>query len=109
MLATAQLIVTPPDALCEGQTLARVLRATGNNVYSVELPSKESILVELPARFRSTIWIKRGSYVVVDLIALQDRGNKLAGLIVNVVRDEKAWRKEPYWSVKATSYHMAYR
>jgi probable RNA-binding protein EIF1AD len=96
-LATAQLTITPPDALSEGQTVARVLRATGNNVYSVELSSKESILVELPARFRSTIWIKRGSYVVVDLIALEERGNKLAGEITNVIRDEKAWRKKPYW------------
>jgi probable RNA-binding protein EIF1AD len=37
--------------------------------------------------------------VVVDTSALADRENKLDGEIVNVVRDEKAWRKMPYWYV----------
>ena len=99
VLATAEETLTPPDHLSHNQQVARVVKATGNNVYSVELASKESVLVELPARFRSTIWIKRGSFVLVDTAALQDRGNKLRGEIVNVVRDEKAWRKAPYWYV----------
>lgn len=41
--------------------------------------------------------MKRNSYVVVDTNALDDRDNKLAGEIVNIVRDEKAWRKAPFW------------
>jgi len=97
VLATAEETLTPPDELSEGQQIARVLKATGNNIYAVELPSKTSILVELPTRFRSTIWIKRGSYVVVDMKALENRENKLGGEIINIVRDEKAWRKAPYW------------
>ncbi|KAL2011570.1 hypothetical protein VTN00DRAFT_4288 [Thermoascus crustaceus] len=97
VLATAEETLTPPDELAEGQQIARVIKATGNNIYAVELPSKTSILVELPARFRSTIWIKRGSYVVVDTKALEPRENKLGGEIINIVRDEKAWRKAPYW------------
>ncbi|RMJ28760.1 factor eIF1A-like protein [Aspergillus sp. HF37] len=97
VLATAEETLTPPDQLSEGQRIARVIKATGNNVYQVELPSKESVLVELPARFRSTIWMRRGSYVLIDTTAIQDRDNKLAGEIVNIVRDEKEWRKAPYW------------
>lgn len=97
MLATAEETMTPPDELQAGQQLARVIKATGNNIYSVETPSKESLLVELPARFRSTIWMRRGSYVVIDTNALEGRDNKLNGEIVNIVRDEKAWRKAPYW------------
>lgn len=97
MLATAEETLFPPTALTEQQRIARVIKAAGNNLYSVELPSEESLLVELPARFRSTIWIKRGSYVVVDMEALEDRGNKLGGEIINVVRDEKAWRKADFW------------
>lgn len=97
VLATAEETLTPPDELAPGQTIARVIKATGNSIYSIELPSKESVLVELPARFRSTIWMKRGSYVVVDTNALEERDNKLHGEIVNIVRDEKAWRKAPYW------------
>ncbi|EFR03198.1 hypothetical protein MGYG_06197 [Nannizzia gypsea CBS 118893] len=97
MLATAEETLYPPPALEEGQTIARVVKATGNNIYSVELPSKESILVELPARFRSTIWMKRGTFVVVDSTALEERDNKLSGEIVNIVRDDKAWRKADFW------------
>jgi probable RNA-binding protein EIF1AD len=97
VLATAEETLTPPDQLSEGQRIARVIKATGNNVYQVELPSKESVLVELPARFRSTIWMRRGSYVLIDTTALEDRDNKLAGEIVNIVRDEREWRKAPYW------------
>lgn len=97
LLATAEETLFPPDTLSEQQQIARVVKATGNNLYSVELPSKVSLLVELPAKFRSTIWIKRGSYVVVDTDALEDRDNKLDGEITNVVRDEKAWRKAAYW------------
>ncbi|EGE05619.1 hypothetical protein TEQG_04628 [Trichophyton equinum CBS 127.97] len=97
MLATAEETLYPPTALEEGQSIARVVKATGNNVYSVELPSKESILVELPARFRSTIWMKRGTFVVVDSTALEERDNKLSGEIVNIIRDDKAWRKADFW------------
>jgi hypothetical protein len=46
-----------------------------------------------------TVWIKRGSFVVVDTSAMADRENKLDGEIVNIVRDEKAWRKMAYWYV----------
>jgi probable RNA-binding protein EIF1AD len=97
VLATAEETLVPPEQLSEGQQIARVIRATGNNVYSVELPSKKNILAELPSKFRSTIWMKRGSYIVVDTKALDDRENKLGGEIVNVVRDEKAWRKASFW------------
>ncbi|PGG95853.1 hypothetical protein AJ79_09834 [Helicocarpus griseus UAMH5409] len=97
LLATVEETLTAPDSLSESQKVAKVIKATGNNIYSVELPSKESILVELPAKFRSTIWIKRGSYVLVDMAALEERDNKLSGEIINIVRDEKAWRKAPYW------------
>ncbi|BCR98021.1 putative eukaryotic translation initiation factor eIF1a-like protein [Aspergillus luchuensis] len=97
VLATAEETMFPPDELPQGHLIARAIKATGNNIYSVELPSKESVLVELPARFRSTIWIKRGSYVVIDANALEGRDNKLKGEIVNIVRDEKAWRKAPFW------------
>ncbi|ODM17983.1 hypothetical protein SI65_06771 [Aspergillus cristatus] len=97
VLATAEETLTPPDELSQGQTIAKVIKATGKNIYQVEFPSKESVLVELPARFRSTIWMKRGSFVVVDTNALEDRDNKLQGEIVNIVRDEKAWRKAPFW------------
>ncbi|KAJ4301599.1 hypothetical protein N0V90_003692 [Kalmusia sp. IMI 367209] len=100
--ATVEETLTPPDALSDTQAIARITKAAGNNLYNAELPNSKSVLVELEAKFRSTIWIKRGSYVVVDTEALADRDNKLDGEIVNVVRDEKAWRKMGYWPKEFT-------
>jgi len=97
--ATVEETLNPPSALTSNQAIARIIKVAGNNLYNAELLSGERVLVELEARFRSTIWIKRGSYVLVDLESLADRENKLDGEIVNVVRDEKAWRKMGYWYV----------
>ena len=93
----AEETVTPPESLSSSQTIARVKQASGNNLYQLELPSSKVVLGELPARFRSTIWIKRGSFVLVDTAALAGRDNKLGGEIINVIRDEKSWRKRSYW------------
>lgn len=102
VLAAAEESLTPPDALTDSQSVARVVKAEGNNLYTCELPNKKPILVELEARFRSTIWIKRGGFVLVDLASFVP-GNRVVGEIVNVVRDEKAWRKQPYWLVPSVS------
>ncbi|KAH7394876.1 hypothetical protein DE146DRAFT_63972 [Phaeosphaeria sp. MPI-PUGE-AT-0046c] len=107
LLATIDSTVTPPDSLPSGHSIARITTAAGNNLYNAELPDGKPVLAELEAKFRSTVWIKRGSYVVVDTSALADRDNKLDGEIVNVVRDEKAWRKMAYWPkefVKKSTY-----
>tara|TARA_R110002003_G_scaffold267_5_gene17921 strand:- start:6855 stop:7211 length:357 start_codon:yes stop_codon:yes gene_type:complete len=101
LLATIDSTVTPPDVLPHSHVIARITTAAGNNLYNAELPGGKPILAELEAKFRSTVWIKRGSYVLVDTSALADRENKLDGEIVNVVRDEKAWRKMAYWYVDA--------
>ncbi|KAL9610735.1 MAG: hypothetical protein Q9167_004598 [Letrouitia subvulpina] len=96
-LATANETINPPARLEEGHVIARIKKIEGNSLYDVELPSKEALLVELPPRFRSQIWIKRGSFVIVDTAAFAARNNKLDGQIANVIRDEKQWRKQPYW------------
>lgn len=98
LLATAQETSSPPASLDDNHAIARVRKAEGKNLYLVELPQRtDPLLVELPARFRSQIWIKRGGYVLVDTAAFLDRENKLDGEIVNVVREEKEWRKQSYW------------
>jgi len=103
ILAAAEESTTPPDGLTSTQSLARVAQAEGNNLYTCELPGAggepTKILVELASRFRNTIWIRRGGYVLVDLTSNKSRksGSRVDGDIINVVRDEKTWRKQRYW------------
>lgn len=95
--AVAEETLYPPTALEPGQQIARVKQAAGKNLYHVELSDGSPLLAELPSKFRSTIWMKRGSYVLVDTSVMADRDNKLGGEIVNLVGDEKAWRKMTWW------------
>ena len=104
---TAEETLNPPIALRDGQNIARIKGAIGKNLYNVELPSSQILLVELEAKFRSTIWLRRGGYVLVDTNTLANRENKIDGEIVNVVRDEKRWSKAAYWPrefVKKTAH-----
>lgn len=111
--ATAELTTSPPTTLAANERIARVLRPAGNNLYHVQYPPQiggedhsndaqdvavvDEALVELHPRFRNAIWLKKGSYVVVDTNAMNGRQNKLGGEIVNVVREEKEWRKVAWW------------
>jgi probable RNA-binding protein EIF1AD len=97
VFAAAEETSSPPSALTSTQSIARVIKAEGNSLYSCSLPDQKKVLVELPSRFRNTIWIKRGGYVLVDTKDADVRQNKLDGEIINVVRDEHLWRKESYW------------
>ncbi|KAL1843185.1 hypothetical protein VTJ49DRAFT_2736 [Mycothermus thermophilus] len=99
ILAAAQESSTPPDELTETQSIARVVKAEGNSIYSCELPNGKPVLVELEPKFRNTIFIRRGGYVLIDLADAQERlkTGRVSGDIINIVRDEKEWRKQPYW------------
>ncbi|KAL1872328.1 hypothetical protein VTK73DRAFT_1559 [Phialemonium thermophilum] len=99
ILAAAEQSATPPDTLTPSQSVAKVVRAEGNSLYTCELPNRRTVLLELEPRFRNTVWIKRGGYVLVDLASADERkGNsRVVGEIINVVRDERQWRKQPYW------------
>ncbi|CAP65338.1 uncharacterized protein PODANS_6_8490 [Podospora anserina S mat+] len=99
ILAAAQETLTPPEELTESQSIARVLQVEGNNLYICELPNTKTIVVELQSRFRGTIFIKRGGYVLVDLASAAERpaASRVVGEIINIVRDEKEWRKQAYW------------
>ncbi|CAG8954505.1 hypothetical protein HYFRA_00004418 [Hymenoscyphus fraxineus] len=97
VVAAAEETSTPPATLTSTQSIARVIKAEGKSLYSCALPNKKTVLVELESRFRNTIWIKRGGFVLVDTKEADVRQNKIDGEIINVVRDEHTWRKESYW------------
>ncbi|CAD6499184.1 BgTH12-04836 [Blumeria graminis f. sp. triticale] len=96
--ATAELTSSPPVELSETQSIARVIKAEGNNLYSCSLSGGgDTLLVELPSCFRNTIWLKRNGFVLIDTKEADVRHNKIGGKIINVVLDERVWRKLPYW------------
>lgn len=98
IMAVADETSSPPATLTQTQSIARIIKAEGNNLYSCSLPKQEkNHLVELPSRFRNTIWLKRGSYVLIDTKEANNRQNKINGEIINILRDEHIWRKQTYW------------
>jgi probable RNA-binding protein EIF1AD len=103
IISAAEETSNPPDELTPTQLIARVIKGEGNSLYSCVLPD-QTILVELEPRFRNTIWIKRGGYVLIDTKEAAVRQNKIAGEIINVVRDERSWRKQSYWWVLLTMF-----
>lgn len=105
VLATYAESSAPPDDLPESHIIARVIKGEGNNLFRVQEAEGMSLLVELPSQFRSTFFLRRGGFVVVNLAAFAERDNKLDGEIVNLVREEKAWRKQSYWPLEFAKKH----
>ncbi|KAI6782794.1 uncharacterized protein J7T54_000937 [Emericellopsis cladophorae] len=97
VLAAAENTLLPPTALSPNQSVVRVIKPEGNNLYTCEFPDTKTRLLELAQRFRNTIWIRRGGFVLAELYEGQSEEVRAKGEIVNVVRSEKQWRKQPYW------------
>ena len=53
----------------EGDLIAYVLGSRGGNLFDVESQDGVVALCRLPTRFRKMVWIKRGSYIVVNQAA----------------------------------------
>ncbi|KAG5928041.1 hypothetical protein E4U53_002766 [Claviceps sorghi] len=101
VLAAAEQTLTPPAALEPNQVLVRVIKPQGNNLYTCQLPNQKPLVLELAQRFRNTIWIRRGGYVLAERYDGPTDG-RAEGEIVNVVREEKLWRRQSYWPQEFT-------
>ena len=73
----------------------------GNNLHEVENELESKFLVTMPTKFRKNVWIKRGSYVLVEEI---DEGDKVKAEIVRVLsaEHEKEFKKHNLWPKKFT-------
>lgn len=79
-----------PEKPTENQCICKANGSRGSNIIEVEKPDGEKTLCLLPAKFRRAIWIRRGSFVIVDTIH-EDEANKnaITGQIVRVLlRDD---------------------
>ncbi|KAG0051432.1 putative RNA-binding protein eif1ad [Gryganskiella cystojenkinii] len=91
-------ILTDIPELESDQRFARVLGSRGKNIHEVQFPDGEELLVNLPPKFRSLVWVKRGSYVIIQPAEEEDK-TKVAGDIAAVLFPDhiKKYKQEGIW------------
>ncbi|KAL9243111.1 hypothetical protein vseg_017039 [Gypsophila vaccaria] len=85
-----------------GQTVMQVLSLRGSNLIEVMDAKGEKSLALFPAKFQKSMWIKRGSFVVVDESGREEAleaGSKVACIVSQVLFHEQVRRleKRPEW------------
>ncbi|KAE9604095.1 hypothetical protein Lal_00001915 [Lupinus albus] len=88
--------------LQNGQTIMQVLSLRGSNLIEVMDAHGEKSLALFPAKFQKSMWMKRGSFVVVDESAKEkalESGCKIACIVSQVLFYEqvRALKKSPEW------------
>jgi len=88
--------------LRDGQGIMQVISLRGSNLIEVMDAKGEKSLALFPAKFQKSMWIKRGSYVVVDISGKEkalESGSKVACIVSQVLFYEqvRAIKKSPEW------------
>ncbi|VDL63473.1 unnamed protein product [Nippostrongylus brasiliensis] len=83
---------TPTD----GDIIAQVRNARGNNLHEVEDQNGEVYVASMPSKFRKAIWIRRGQFVVLRSI---EEGDKVKAEIEHVLDEDNILyiRSENKW------------
>ncbi|UJR38423.1 hypothetical protein I4U23_031091 [Adineta vaga] len=79
--------------------IVKIVAPRGNNLHEVITPNGTMFLVSMPTKFRKTIFIKRGDYVLVEDI---EEGDKVKAEIIQIllrdnikyIRSQNCWPKE---------------
>ncbi|XP_044747777.1 probable RNA-binding protein EIF1AD [Coccinella septempunctata] len=84
---------SPPT---ENQQIVKITESKGNNLHEIETPDKTRFLVSMPVRYRNYMWVKRGSFVIIQPI---EEGVKVKGEIVRVLTSEhiKYFKEDKIW------------
>ncbi|XP_016925061.2 probable RNA-binding protein EIF1AD [Drosophila suzukii] len=86
----------------ENQQIARVLSSRGNNLHEVETAKvEENFLVSMPNKFRKSMWVKRGDFLLIEPI---EEGDKVKAEICKILTPEhvKEYTKAGVWPDKFT-------
>jgi len=88
--------------LRDGQGIMQVVSLRGSNLIEVMDAKGEKSLALFPAKFQKSMWIKRGSFVVVDISGMEkalESGSKVACIVSQVLFYEqvRAFQKSPEW------------
>ncbi|CAG8518737.1 5562_t:CDS:2 [Dentiscutata heterogama] len=95
---TTNQILTSNLIPTETQKIARVLGSRGKNLHEVQYYDGTVTLCILPPKFRSLVWVKRGSYVIIEPLE-PDKVKKIGGEIVHILFPEhvKHLKSEGIW------------
>ncbi|XP_076916739.1 uncharacterized protein LOC143576560 [Bidens hawaiensis] len=85
-----------------GQSIMQVVSLRGSNLIEVIDAKGESALAIFPAKFQKSMWIKRGSFVVVDDSGREEAvesGRKVTCVVLQVLFHEqvRVLQKSPEW------------
>ncbi|CAI0469311.1 unnamed protein product [Linum tenue] len=88
--------------LQDGQSIMRVLSLRGSNLIEVADTKGEKSLALFPAKFQKSMWIKNGSFVVVDGSGKEkaiESGSKVTCIVTQVLFHEQVRKlqKSPEW------------
>ncbi|MED6150769.1 hypothetical protein PIB30_075718 [Stylosanthes scabra] len=88
--------------LQDGQSIMQVVSLRGSNLIEVMDAQGEKSLALFPAKFQKSMWIRRGSFVVVDESGKEkavESGSKVTCLLSQVLFYEqvRALQKSPEW------------
>lgn len=83
LLQTLEQEVQPPS---EGQHIVRAVGSRGSNIIEVEFPDSRSTLCLLPAKFHKKLWIRKGSFLIVeDAPEASSEGQRVTGFVAAVL------------------------
>lgn len=85
-----------------GQSIMQVVSLRGSNLIEIIDAKGDKALAIFPAKFQKSMWIKRGSFVVVDDSGREEAvesGRKVACVVLQVLFHEqvKVLQKSPEW------------
>ncbi|EFH55954.1 predicted protein [Arabidopsis lyrata subsp. lyrata] len=86
----------------ECQSIAQVVSLRGSNQIEIMDAKGENSLALFPAKFRESMWIRRGSFVVIDHTGkekAQESGSKVTSIVCKVLFFEQVrlLQKSPEW------------
>ncbi|VVA18554.1 PREDICTED: probable RNA-binding [Prunus dulcis] len=95
----------------DGHSIMQVLSLRGSNLIEIMDGQGEKSLALFPAKFQRSMWIKRGSFVVVDASGKEkvlESGSKVGCIVSQVLFYEqvRVLKKSPEWCVFSSHLKM---
>ncbi|KAH8412237.1 hypothetical protein KR009_000751 [Drosophila setifemur] len=82
----------------EQQQIVRVVSSRGNNLHEVETSKteEENFLVSMPNKFRKSMWVKRGDFLLIEPI---EEGDKVKAEICKILTTDhvREYTKAGIW------------